>query len=135
MDSLKQKHQHLDQVRALISNKQLTEMDEIRSMINLAEAFELVGFTQLRTGQLAEAEESYNKATELLLKLPKFSGNLPYLRQRSEHQVRLGDIKLRQGDRAAALKHYRQSLTDRQELLRLTPKPPEVVATLKTDIA
>src|SRR5262249_34703541 len=66
---------------------------------------------------------------------PRASGSLPVRRIRAQIQVRLGDLSFRLGRPDEAEKHFRAALAERETLLKLTPKPPPIVAVLKADIA
>ena len=99
-------------------------------------SYALVGFSDLRLGDMASADANFLNADKSYTSVsPRRIGSLFLRRARAEVQSRLGDVRLRQGKPMQAMTHYCRAHAERETLLRLTPKPPEIVTMLKMDIA
>ncbi len=135
-EALKVRQERVSLLDALVTNKKASGNDLVNAQNMVAEQFGLVAFSHLRLGNLDEAIKNYQESDRAFAALPAGAkGSLPMRRMRAEIQVRLGEATLRQGKPKVAEKHFQAALDERKELVRLTPRPPEYNALVRSDLA
>ena len=118
----------------------ISEATKVEFKINsakslVATSYRLIGFADLFLGEPASAELNLKESDKRFSELPpRVAGSLAVRRERAEIQVHLGNATFRQAKSAEAEKHFLAALKEREELVRLTPKPPEIAALVKFDL-
>jgi tetratricopeptide (TPR) repeat protein len=103
--------------------------------LDIADALQFLAYDDLRVGDPATAIENYPAAEKAFAALPPPLPNFMKVRRtRNEIKVRVADAQSKLGRLDEAEKLIRDALADREQLVKLTPRPAGTVALLKTDV-
>jgi tetratricopeptide (TPR) repeat protein len=105
------------------------------AQFDIADSLQLVAYDDLRMGDLASAIENYTASDKAFTDLPPPYPNMLRTRRiRNEIKVRLAHAYSNLGRLDEAEKLFRDSLADRERLLKSAPRAASIVSPLKTDI-
>lgn len=135
-EALTYRQERLPLIREMIANGKATDANLGLAQEVVADSLGYIAFADLRLGDPASALKNYQDANRTLnLVHPQRRNSLEVRRKRAYLQLRMADTIMRLGQPEEAIKHYSAALDEYRTLLKLTPKPPELVIALRSDIA
>ena len=135
-EALTYRQERLPLIREMIDKGKANEANLGLAQEVIADSLGYIAFADLRLGDPASALKNYQDADRTYNLVHAARRNsLEVRRKRAYLQLRTADTRLRLGQPEEAIKHYRAALDDYRTLLKLTPKPLELVIVLRSDIA